>query len=254
MKEQSTLILYRVDAVLSRSYKPVCAGTVSKAAKIGEEPSRKSLQNLVFLLNNSDRPFTTMYTLTMTDKASKENTVETHKRALKASLQKLRRDGASQYCWVREFQQNGSIHWHIFTDCIVGEPGQVNEELSRRWSLWFASFYQKNKLSPSCFKKMSKGDGKQFLGCVRVEALRTEAAGLYAGKEGAKRFQKKPPSKWRKNGGAWWRASRGVECTPIKTKLVDGKTLSYSTIVVDGNPLDIPHKIQFSRALKERER
>ena len=150
---------------------------------------------------------------------------------------------------VREFQGNGSVHWHVFTTVRVAEPGEVCSRSSVEWSKWFASYYQKLGASAACVRKMTHGNGSDFIGCCRFEQLQTEAAGRYAGKEGAKRFQKLAPRKWR-DGGAWWRASRNVTATPIETVEVAADDLTSSVIQNERGTFDIAHRIQFSLGLK----
>lgn len=254
----STIDVYRTDAVLVRSYKPACAGSDAGRGKIGAAPSPRSLQRLVFLLNNSDVPFLSMFTFTMTPHCSRTNSVDRHRAMLRNILQRLRDHGVGQYCWVREFQGNASVHWHVFTDKHVGKPGEVNNDLTDEWSHWFATSYYRGKTETEAAKasryRMIHGNGADFRGCCRVEQLRSHAAGRYAGKEGAKRFQKRSPERWR-NGGAWWRPSRNVKCTPIKTVSVYPSTIKESSVTLpDGRILSVPNKIQFCRGLKELSR
>ena len=249
---KSTITLYRTDAILERSFSGAGKNLENcERGVIGASPSRKSLQNLTFLLNNSDIPFGSMWTFTMTDKCHRDHSVKQHKKVLWALIQGLRRLGISQYVWVREFQENGSVHWHIFVAYDVGRPGEINHELSSHWSKWFASQYRKMNGSAECVRKMSFGNGFTFHGCTQVEQLRTEAGGRYAAKEGAKRFQKQAPKKWAK-AGRWWGASRGIECSPIKTIQVDPDSLEGCEIEIDGQMRSVAFKLQHSRGLKER--
>ena len=252
----SCLDVYRTDAVVRRSYKPACAGTVTEGKAIGGRPSYRSLQNLVFLLNNCDTPMTSMLTITMNDQVERRNPVTFHRKTLQLALQKLRDDGVNQYCWVREFQtakedETASVHWHVFTDLDVHlTPGGINDELGDRWRRWMVRRCRKGWCSESAAEKMLKGNRRDFKGCCRFEQLRSDAAGRYAGKEGAKRFQKKAPPRW-VNGGAWWRASSKVKCSVKKTVVVDAKTLEEKRVDIGGgNSVTVIHKIQFGRGLK----
>lgn len=247
---RSTLVFYRTDAVLDRSYRPACAGVHFSRGNVKGEPTKRSLQNLVFLLNNCDTPMTSMITMTMTPQVHRMHDADTHKAALKAGLEKLRRQGVNQYCWVREHQASGSVHWHVFTDWNVESPGQINDTESQAWSHWFADYYGDRKANQRSHYFMKNGDGKDFRGCVRVEQLLTEAAGRYAGKEGAKRFQKEAPTKWRRAGCAWWRASRNVKCTPVKTETVQASTLDSTKVMIGGWERDVAFRVQFNRGLK----
>lgn len=248
-----TLECYRNDAVVVRSWRPDAALKAERTdrGKIGSLPSSASLKRLIFILNNADVGFCSMLTLTMTPKVNLTHSVDDHRKSIKAVCQRLRRDHVQAYCWVREFQSNGSVHWHVFTDLHVGQPGDINRFESNDWSRWWAEYWRKKNASLECVRKMIHGNGKEFQ-CCRFEQLKTNAGGRYAAKEGAKRFQKVPPRRWRKNGGAWWRASRGLTCTPIKTIEVSGDSLQWATVKrPDGTELDVPLKLQFSRGLRE---
>lgn len=244
----SILETYRTDAVLVRSYTPACAGTVSKGAKILNKPSRRSLNRLVFLLNNCDIPMRSMLTITIQKDVEQKNSVEFHIATLKAALQKLRRDGCGQYVWVREYQEKyKTVHWHIFTDMVVGDVGgEVNTLLSRSWSSWMVNRYEKAWCPAKHAQHMRFGDGKEFKGCCRFEVLHGEAGGQYAGKEGSKRHQKEPPERW-KGAGAWWRGSRGITCTPTGTKKVNGARLEAATVKIKGEEFEVPYRVQFNR-------
>ena len=249
-----TIVRYRVDAVVSRSYTPSCAGTITKGSgTISGVPTQKSLNSLCFVLNNSDKRFETMITATMARSVHRNNSVDLHKRALRAMLERLRREKeSSQYCWVREHQENGSVHWHVFTDAATQAEGMIDYERTKEWSKWLARFYRKSgRVSDQDYYHMANGDGTgDFLGCTRYERLQTDAPGRYAGKEGAKRFQKIAPKKWRKSGCAWWRCSSNVVCTPIETVLVSPKHLSGVMITNDeGGEFEVLFKVQRNKGL-----
>lgn len=244
---------YRNDAVVIRSYKPEAALNADRVERgnIGSAPSGTSLKRLIFVLNNADCRFRSMLTLTMTPHVNAFHSVADHRKSIKALLQKLRRDSIDSYCWVREFQTNGSVHWHVFTDFTVGVPGDVNEFMSAEYSRWWADYWRKKNAGVEDWRKMVHGDGRGFR-CCRFEQLRTEAGGRYAAKEGAKRFQKVPPKRWRKDGGAWWRCSRALTCTPLKTIEVSGDSLQWAKFNrPDGTEIEVPLKLQFSRGLRE---
>lgn len=254
---RSTLVRYRTDAILKRSYRPQAAIEAEKTRDlIGNAPSPESLKRLVFLLNNCDVPCTTMVTLTMTPQVNDAHDVDRHKKALKAALKKIERLGSTQYCWVREFQANESLHWHIF--CTLPCSDGIDYALSEKFSRWWAAYYGKHNASRKSIRDMIHGDGKGFR-CVRVERLRSDVGGRYAGKEGAKRFQKVPPKKWcctidktgkkTGGGGAWWRASYGMDCTPIDELQVDASTIQEYTFEKDGRTISVPYRIQFSKGV-----
>lgn len=256
---RTTLVVYRTDAVVKRSFNSGNLPDNPLRGKVGEAPSKASLNNLIFLLNNSDRPFVSMFTFTMTPRVNRVHSVREHKNALKAALQKLRRSGVGQYCWVREYQENNSIHWHVFTDLVIDEPGNVNAGLSRSWSRWFATYYKRLCGNADDYKKMTSvvlsGTGNcrdDFYGCVRCDQLESDAAGRYAGKEGGKRFQKRPPAKW-KRGGAWWDSSRGITCTPVKTVQVPTATIKTRTVKTHDGEIEVAFKLQYARGLIEND-
>lgn len=249
----SEMAIYRTDAVLIRSYKPVCAGMVTESAAIGSVPSRRSIARLIFVLNNSDTPMRTMLTFTMTPEVNQAS-VKDHRSIFKRALQHLRDRNASDYVWVREFQENGSLHWHIFAafECTPSD-GDIDVSETRHWSDWFCKQYE--RLLPDCdYSFMRSGDGNGFYGCVRVELLRTSAAGRYAGKEGGKRMQKMPPEKWQDGGGAWWRNSKGVKCTERKRITVPISEVDAAKVIVNGKAIDVPYRVQFNVGAKHADR
>lgn len=241
---------YRTDGVVvSRSYTPACAHQPTERGSIGGRPSKRSLNRLVFLLNNCDNIMQSMFTITMADEVSKRNSVEFHKGTLKAAIQKMRRDGINQYCWVREFQANGSVHWHVFTDLKVGVPGAVNIELTQHWSRWMVERYRQGWINDRCASNMTRRGKDGFEGCVRVEQLHGDIGGRYAGKEGSKRFQKIAPKRWR-DGGAWWRASRNVQCTPGDIKRLAVESLDHAEVKINGKTRYIPYRVQFNKGTR----
>lgn len=244
-------VRYRVDSVIVRENVPApkSAGK-HKRGVIGKAPSATSLRNLVFTLNNCTPQMRSMITLTMTPKCHEDHSIKDHKQVLNAALTRLMRSGATGYVWVREHQRNGSAHWHVFSDMKAHDvPGMISVELSREWSVWFSDQYKRRNLHPDCHYKMS-GQCQTWLGCVRVEELRSEAAGLYAAKEGGKRFQKVAPEKWAIDGGKWWGKSRNLECVPICTDIVDASEAACATVEIHGNPVDVVYKLQFNMGLK----
>lgn len=254
--------VYRVDALLMRkAWRPKCAGTKSKRTKIKGFLTMKSRRNLVFTLNNCTPRMRSMLTLTMSPLCHDLVPPRVHRHAFKLALQRLRDKGIRDYVWVREFQKNGSVHWHVFTSLKVGESGEVNEELSRDWSSWWADVYWKNLIRkaelPEAKKRhrmsewhMRNGNGGDFLGCCRFEELRTEAAGRYAAKEGSKTIQKVASDDWIDEGGAWWRASKSVKCVPIGEEWVEPSELSTTTIEIKGKPEEIAFTLQQNLGLK----
>ena len=256
--------VYRIDAVIDRrGWTPACAGTVSERGKIGNVPSSRSLQNLIFRLNNCDVPMRSMLTLTMTPLCHNLVPPAVHRKAFRNNaLQRLRDMKVRDWLWVREFQGNGSVHWHVFTALDVGAPGQVNEDLSHDWSIWWSALYWDRLITSPANKdhakrrkisraRMERGNFKKFKGCCRWEQLKTEAAGRYAAKEGAKRFQKKAVGEWEHEGGAWWRSNKGMTCTPIRQEYVYTKDLASRTVdLPDGKQIDVAYKLQQSLGLK----
>ena len=246
----STLLTYRTDAVLLRSYKPACAGTVTTSkGTVGGRPSRRSLQRLVFVLNNCDIPMSSMLTITMRDQVCFRNTVAFHRETIRLACQRLRDTGCGQYCWVREFQSGGRVHWHIFTDDkIEGPGGSIDRENSKAWSRWLVNRCKKKGWCNAESERLMMADSYDgFIGCCRLEKLKgPDAGGRYAGKEGSKRYQKLAPKRWR-NGGAWWRCSYSVTCTPTGEKKIHGRYLQKTTVEIDGQEREVPHRIQFGK-------
>ena len=250
-KKTMTIDKYRNDAVVIRTYKTNRKINPPSDHKVGKMPSRKSLNKLVFKLNNCDVPMTTMHTLTVHDRVAKFITPEIGKALLHASLQKLRRRRASQYVWVREFTKKGNVHWHIFSDYKTSAGDEVDKAESVRWSCWFSDRCRHVTGDmvglEFAYRLMAEGNGKDFNGCVRVERLRDDAAGRYAGKEGAKRFQKMAPPGW-EQAGRWWGASRSLVCTPHSRVQVRASSLLGAEVKThDGKLLSVPFKNQFGR-------
>lgn len=247
-----TLIAYRTDAIVKRSYTPACAGQKDAVrGRVGAAPSRRSLNNLVFLLNNCDTPMRSMFTITMTDKTHARNSVEFHKQTLRNALQRMRWAGINQYCWVREFQGNDSVHWHVFTDLsVMSKPGAVSKRKSKEWSEWMvASIRERGRITNDCARKMVTPSVDGFVGCIRVEQLKGNEGGKYAGKEGSKRFQKIAPPRWRR-GGCWWYASRNIKCSPIGEIKVNGANLNQATVEINGVEQEIAYRNQYNRGLR----
>lgn len=243
---------YRTDAVVvSRSWTPACAHVESKRGRIGGRPSKRSLTNLVFKLNNCDVPMESMFTVTMTPQVSRRNSVKFHQGTLAACLQKMRRDGIGQYCWVREFQENRSVHWHIFTDLEVQANGKVNYDLSQHWSHWMVDRCKQGWIGDKDALKMISPSWDGFAGCVRVEQLKGDAGGRYAGKEGSKRFQKVAPDRW-KHGGNWWYASRNIKCTPLGIKRLSVEALEHAELKINGKTRHIPYRVQFNKGTRPK--
>lgn len=239
---------YRTDGVVVRTYEATRSIIPPEDSSVNAIPSRKSLQRLVFLLNNCDVPMSSMTTITYQKDVSMALGVLDHKRHIHAALQRLRRAGGTHYVWVREHTEKGIPHWHIFSNLECSDG--VDVQASRDWSNWHAEQCWKD-LKHDEFRKplafMADGDGKDFIGCVRVEKLRDDAAGRYAGKEGAKRFQKIAPDKWAKSG-RWWGNSRNVKCTPIDRVQVLADSLGSTKIELPcGKTLTVPFKLQFSK-------
>ena len=250
-KKTMAIDKFRNDAVVIRTYKTTRKVVPPTEHRVGGKPSRKSLNKLVFKLNNCDIPMTTMHTLTIHKRVAKFILPEQGKVLLHASLQRLRRSGATQYVWVREFTKKGSVHWHIFSDYQTKGKTEIDRDESILWSLWFAKTVRRVTGDmvglDYAYQLMANGNGKDFLGCVRVERLRDDAAGRYAGKEGAKRFQKVAPVGW-ELGGRWWGASRSVTCTPLSRVQVRVSSLKSAEVEMkDGSIIQVPYKNQFGR-------
>jgi hypothetical protein len=59
-----------------------------------------------------------------------------------------------------------------------------------------------------------------------------------------------PPEKWQLNGGAWWRGSRGITCTPIETTVIDAVELKAATVTINGEPKEIAYRMQYGLGVK----
>lgn len=254
--------VYRVDAILLRKgWRPKCAGTKTRRSKIGNTMSIRSRRNLVFTLNNCTPRMRSMLTLTMSPLCHELCPPRVHKHALKLALQRLRDKGIEDYVWVREFQKNGSVHWHIFTSFRAGESGEVNEELSSDWSRWWSDLYWKKLITPATLPEASKrhklsewhmrhGNGGDFLGSCRFEELVTEAAGRYAAKEGSKTIQKLMPMTWFDSGGAWWRQSKSLTCEPICEEWINSSMLEVTEVEIKGKAESVAYKLQQNLGMK----
>lgn len=254
LTERYEVDVYRTDAVVIRKTAPKTPIDLvdKKRGLIGIVPSRESLRRLIFVLNNADEPFVSMITCTHTDHCDRIHSVEEHRKVKANLLNKLRRDNWGKFVWVREFQANRSVHWHIFTTLHVGLPGEVNHELSVELSRWYASAYRKIRAPKRDYLKMIHGDGKGFR-CCRVEMLRSDAGGRYAAKEGAKRFQKEPPPRWVEGGGAWWRGTRDILITKLRTEKVMACDLHHNKVKIDDYELEFPAKLQYGFSLRGRD-
>lgn len=251
LKRTMSIDKYRNDAVVIRSYKTTRVVVPPTDHTIGGTPSKKSLSRLVFLLNNCDVPMVTMHTLTFQLRVAKILTPEVAKLMLKEALRKLRREGGTNYVWVREFTKKGAVHYHVFSDFVQQSEDEVDAELSKKWSKWWGRLARRRTGNliglDEQYRLMEVGNGKDFLGSVRIERLRDSAAGRYAGKEGAKRFQKVAPAGWSK-AGRWWANSQSLTCTPLRRVQVRVSSLKSSNVTLpDGTCLDVPFKNQFGR-------
>ena len=253
LKRTMTIDKYRTDAVVIRTYKSTRTVVPPSDNSIGGKPSKKSLSRLIFVLNNCDVPMVSMHTLTFQLRVAKILMPETATAMLKDALRKLRKAGGVNYVWVREFTKKGAVHYHIFSDYEQKAKSEVDDSESRKWSRWWGRMARRRTGDlvglDEQYRLMEVGNGKDFLGCVRVERLRSDAAGRYAGKEGAKRFQKIAPPGWEK-AGRWWCKSQALTCTPLRRLQVRTSSLKSSNVVLpDGTCLDVPFKNQFGRGL-----
>lgn len=253
LKKTMTIEKYRTDAIVIRSYKSTRKVVPPTDNTVGGRPSKKSLSRLVFILNNCDKPMITMHTLTFQSRVAKFLTPEVSASMLKDALRKLKREGATCYVWVREFTKKGSVHYHIFSDFETKSESEVDHEVSIKWSKWWARMARRRTGDivglDEHYSSMERGNGQDFLGCVRVERLRDDAAGRYAGKEGAKRFQKVAPPGW-VAAGRWWGKSKGIECTPLSRIQVRASSLKSASVKLpDGATIDVPFRNQFGRGL-----
>lgn len=214
---------YAVDAVVCRQPSEVRPPKGSTRGTI-RSFSWASCRRLIWTANNVH--LRTMITATMTPAVFRDHGKRKHDRVFRSLLESVkRRFHCPSYLWIREFQQNGSLHWHVFLksslESTLDERG-VDITSSRALSEWFADQYENITERDRHF--MSRGNGDDFLGCVRVEQLR-KPAGHYAGKEAGKRYQKVMPDGWT---GRFWGASRDLKPVPVDTIDVPEESLAFN--------------------------
>lgn len=251
LKRTMSIDKYRNDAIVVRTYKSTRTVVPPSDHTIKGIPSKTSLSNLVFLLNNCDVPMVSMHTLTYQLRVAKILMPEVASGMLQDALRRLRKEGGKNYVWVREFTKKGAVHYHIFSDYVQESPDEVDVEASRKWSRWWARMTRRRTGNlvglDSQYHLMEVGNGSDFIGCVQIERLRDDAAGRYAGKEGAKRFQKVAPQGWER-AGRWWANNQSLKCTPIRRCQVRTSSLKGASVKLpDGKVLDVPFKNQFGR-------
>ena len=251
LKRTMTIDKYRNDAIVVRTYKTTRTVVPPTDHTVGGKPSKKSLSRLVFILNNCDVPMSSMHTLTFQLRVAKILLPEVASGMLKDALRRLRTEGGKNYVWVREFTKKGAVHYHVFSDYQQKSKDEVDVVQSKKWSRWWGRMTRRRTGNliglDEQYRLMEVGNGKDFLGCVRVERLRHDAAGRYAGKEGAKRFQKVAPAGW-ENAGRWWANNQSLKCTPLRRVQVRTSSLKSSNVTLpNGKCLDVPFKNQFGR-------
>ena len=251
LKRTMSVDKYRNDAIVVRSYKSNRTVVPPSDHRVKGMPSKTSLSNLVFLLNNCDVPMASMHTLTYQLRVAKILTPDVASGMLQDALRRLRKEGGKNYVWVREFTKKGAVHYHIFSDFVQQSEDEVDLDLSRKWSRWWARMTRRRTGDlvglDEQYRLMEVGNGSDFIGCVRVERLRSDAAGRYAGKEGAKRFQKMAPPGW-EIAGRWWANNQSLKCTPLRRVQVRTSSLKSSIVKLpNGDSLDVPFKNQFGR-------
>lgn len=159
------------------------------------ELSRKSLQNLVFLVQNTDVEFEGMITLTYPSEYPQSG--EEIKRHLNRFLSWIRSGYCMRYVWFLEFQKRGAPHFHILTE---GDMSPHKTAVSEAW-----------------YRAVGSNDIKHLRAGTRTEKIRQSGgARNYAAKYGAKKEQKLVPPQFA-NVGRFWGASRGVKPVPVKS-------------------------------------
>jgi hypothetical protein len=151
--------------------------------------SKKSLSNLVFLVQNTDTEFRGMITLTYpSEYPSSGKEIKSH---LNRFLSWMRSGHPMRYVWFLEFQKRGAPHFHILTE---GDMSPHKYDVSEAW-----------------YRAVGSSDPKHLKAGTRTEKIRKQGgAANYAAKYGAKREQKEVPENFR-DVGRFWGASRGVK-------------------------------------------
>ena len=242
-----TLTQYRTDGVLKRKgWKPKCAGHKGGRKKDCTKPCPRSLKKLIFLLNNCDDPMRGFATLTMPPNVCNAVPPKVHYKFIEAAIKRCKYQKLTPLVWVKEFQENESIHWHLFCRASTGQPGTINEQMTRDWSTWMTNYYRRYHVDAYSTHYMEFGNGKDFHGCVRWEELQSDAGGKYAGKEGAKRYQKFAPERFRSAGGRWWGKIGEINVTPTGVKKVQVDRIATAKIKIGGEVLHIATNLQFN--------
>lgn len=240
--------------------------------------SRESLNRLFLLSNNADVPFNAFATLTVQENIWPFIPVQAFKDALRAYLIRQKRAGlGADYIWVREHQKNGAPHFHVLHTGKVessykyydkfGALREIDRERSRDLSIWwteqlarscvlgcklcqagrFVECDENGGWCGSCFRKMAypKTERNGFMGCARIEPVRSEEnAGAYLSKECSKRLQKLPPALWQR-AGRWWGASRGLKATPVKHVYIEADELFSREVQTDHGTFEAVAKLQY---------
>lgn len=147
--------------------------------------SRRSRKRLIFLLRNTSDSWKILITLTYPGEYPKD--LKISQRHLNAFLQFLRRQGA-KYIWVKEFQERGAVHYHIFTDKYIDK-----DQVAYRW-----------------YEIVGSGDVRHLQAGTRVEYIKCQGLVYkYISDYIAKADQKAVPDDVY-NVGRFWGCSRGL--------------------------------------------
>jgi len=197
-----------------------------KATKI----SRKSLENLNFLMQNTHTQFHSIITLTVPEDYPTDG--KAFKKMLNAFLTWLRREfDKPSYVWIIEFQKRGAPHYHILTSVNLadyegglepmkrgGYRRRAHNYMTNHDLHYDASLEWNNILFENKYWNPKEQDREKGLRAgVEWEAIRKQdGAARYISMYACKPHQKQIPPDYQNIGRAWG-ASRDVKahCQPI---------------------------------------
>lgn len=190
-----------------------------------KEFTKHSAKRLKLFMNNAKAKWSNMITLTYP-----QNFI-TNGEEVKYHLnrfEKFLNSENAKYCWVIEFQENGSPHFHIILD----------------------KFINYKKVAENWYKIVNSGNENHLKAGTRTEKLRVGRAGAisYIRKYVSKQWQKKVPENYQ-NVGRFWGGSKGLlnpEIIEVSTELVNKIKNWYVQFLKQDN---IPFKDRFGKPI-----